>query len=103
MQVAALGGFILFVGFLAFNGGSQLSISKKGDGVIVAMAVMNTVIGGSAGALTAMCVHKSVDAVRQQSHYWSLLVTINGGLAGKSFCIPGVTKSRLFELLHAVL
>ena len=78
-----MGGFILFVGFLAFNGGSQLSITQEGDGLAVAIAIMNTVLGGSGGAITSMILYKMTDAIRGQSHYWSLIVTINGGLAGK--------------------
>ena len=46
LKKAALGGFILFFGFLAFNGGSQASISKPGDADIVSLAIVNTVIGG---------------------------------------------------------
>jgi len=75
---AALGGFILFFGFLAFNGGSQGSISSPGDADIVALAIVNTVIGGSAGALTAMIIKRLGFAEK----HWSLLFTINGGLAG---------------------
>ena len=78
-----MGGFILFVGFLAFNGGSQLSITQPGDGLAVSIAIMNTVLGGSAGAITSMTLYKMTDVIRGQSHYWSLIVTINGGLAGK--------------------
>uniref|UniRef100_H2YUH8 Ammonium transporter n=1 Tax=Ciona savignyi TaxID=51511 RepID=H2YUH8_CIOSA len=82
VTVAALGGFILFVGFMAFNGGSQLSISNPGDGNVVALSVMNTVLGGASGAIVAMLVYKTTDAIRGEDHYWSLLITINGGLAG---------------------
>lgn len=46
LKTAALGGFILFFGFLAFNGGSLGSISNPGDGDIVALVITNTVIGG---------------------------------------------------------
>lgn len=46
LKKAALGGFILFFGFLAFNGGSQAAISNPGDADIVALAIVNTVIGG---------------------------------------------------------
>ncbi|XP_078492621.1 ammonium transporter 2 [Ciona intestinalis] len=82
VTVAALGGFILFVGFMAFNGGSQLTISKPGDGAIVALSIMNTVLGGASGAIVAMLVYKTTDAIRGEDHYWSLLITINGGLTG---------------------
>ena len=81
-QVASLGGFILFVGFLAFNGGSQLSISNPGDGLALSIAVMSTVLGGSTSAMITMLLYKVTDAIRGQDHYWSLIVTINGGLAG---------------------
>ena len=82
MQVASLGGFILYVGFLAFNGGSQLSISNPGDGLAVSIAVMNTVIGGATSAIVTMIIYKATEAIRGQDHYWSLIMTINGGLAG---------------------
>jgi len=81
--VAALGGFIIFVGFLAFNGGTHIFHPVSGGREVVSMVVMNTLISCSSSALTAMYVHKSINVVRHQSHYWSLLVTINGGLAGK--------------------
>ena len=80
-----MGGYILFVGFMGFNGGSELSISEPGDGAVVALAIMNSVIGGASAAITAMLVFKFVDYVRGESHYWSLLWAINGGLAGKVF------------------
>ncbi|CAK8687801.1 unnamed protein product [Clavelina lepadiformis] len=82
VTVAALGAFILFVGFLAFNGGSQLSISGEGDGATVALAIMNTVLGGSASAITTMLLYKVTDVIRGNDHYWSLIVTMNGALAG---------------------
>lgn len=77
-QLVALGGFILFFGFLSFNGGSQASISEAGDGVVVANAIVNTVICGSAAALMSLVLEKLVYRTKK----WSLLVTINGGLTG---------------------
>ena len=81
-QIASLGAFILFVGFLAFNGGSQLSISQPGDGLAVSIAVMNTVLGGATCALVTMLLYKVTDVIRGNDHYWSLIMTMNGGLAG---------------------
>lgn len=46
IQKTALGGFILFFGFLAFNGGSQAAIANEGDANAVALAIVNTVLGG---------------------------------------------------------
>jgi Amt family ammonium transporter len=45
--LVSLGGFILFFGFLAFNGGSQGSISSDGDAAVVALAIVNTILSGT--------------------------------------------------------
>ncbi|KAJ8023497.1 Ammonium transporter 1 member 2 [Holothuria leucospilota] len=78
VPLVALGGFILFFGFFSFNGGSRASISEPGDGVVVANAIVNTIICGSAAALVALVLEKLVYGTKK----WSLLVTINGGLTG---------------------
>ncbi|GFS15567.1 ammonium transporter [Elysia marginata] len=57
---AALGGFILLFGFMAFNGGSQLTISNSGDGAIISLAIVNTVISGSMAAFTSLIIHRYV-------------------------------------------
>ena len=44
--MVSLGGFILFFGFLAFNGGAQVSISADGDATVVALAIVNTILSG---------------------------------------------------------
>ncbi|XP_038072393.1 putative ammonium transporter 1 [Patiria miniata] len=74
---AALGGFILFFGFFAFNGGSQASISQPGDGEVVAISIVNTIISGGHAALVAMVIKKL-----GFNGQWSLLITINGALTG---------------------
>ena len=83
VPIAALGGFILFLGFLAFNGGSQLAIvSDAGDAAAVALVFMNTMLGGAGGALAAMFANW-INAIRMKEEAkWSLLTCINGGLAG---------------------
>ncbi|XP_071831220.1 putative ammonium transporter 1 isoform X2 [Apostichopus japonicus] len=78
VPLVALGGFILFFGFFAFNGGSQAAISNENDGVVVAIAIVNTIICGAAAALIALVVGKFVYGTKK----WSLLTTINGGLTG---------------------
>lgn len=77
-QIAALGGFILFFGFLAFNGGSQLTISNSGDGEALSRAVVNTVISGSFAAFMSLILNR----LRVFGNTWSLSVTINGALTG---------------------
>ena len=39
LPLVSLGGFILIMGFMAFNGGSQASISQPGDGEAIGRAV----------------------------------------------------------------
>eukprot|EP00121_Abeoforma_whisleri_P011175 Awhi_evm1s10313 len=73
----ALGGMILWAGFFAFNGGSQLSITEPGDGDAVALAFANTALSGAASSIVALVIKFFMDG-----HYFSLLTAINGLLAG---------------------
>uniref|UniRef100_A0A0B7ATC0 Ammonium transporter n=1 Tax=Arion vulgaris TaxID=1028688 RepID=A0A0B7ATC0_9EUPU len=73
---AALGAFLLIVGFLAFNGGSQLSMTKKGDNIIIALAITNTIISGSMSAFSALVIRRLV------GRNWSVLYTVNGCVSG---------------------
>lgn len=76
VPLASLGGFILFFGFFAFNGGSQLAISNTGDGNAVSLAMVNTILSGSVAAFSTLLLG------RIRGPHWSLLQTINGALAG---------------------
>ena len=62
--MVSLGGFILFFGFLAFNGGSQASISADGDAAIVALAIVNTILSGT--YITCSLVEHPVSAFATQ-------------------------------------
>ena len=77
VPLAGLGGFILIFGFLAFNGGSQTAISSAGDGDVVGLAIVNTILGAATGGMTVLFVNKF--ALQQP---WSFLMTLNGALAG---------------------
>lgn len=79
MKLAALGGFILIFGFLAFNGSSQGSISNPGDGAAVATAIKNTVMSATSGAFTTMFMNKLPWFGDRK---WSFATTLNGALAG---------------------
>ena len=76
VPLICLGFFILNFGFLAFNGGSQGSISNKGDGPAFARAVVNTQLGCSAGGMTMLFLWKLFTGK------FSLVKSINGALAG---------------------
>jgi len=79
VPLAGLGGFILIFGFLAFNGGSQLTITGPGDGGVVALAIVNTILGASTGGLSVLFFCKFILAGEKK---WSFLMTLNGALAG---------------------
>ena len=82
LQLAALGGFILFLGFFAFNSSSQGHISQPGDGEAVATACINTIISGTFAAFTCLFANRVYSYWDSGEHYWSLLTTINGALTG---------------------
>ncbi|CAG5135012.1 unnamed protein product [Candidula unifasciata] len=73
---AALGALLLIPGFLAFNGGSQLTMTNPGDNVIIALAITNTIIAGSMSAFSALLVRRLV------GRNWSVLYTVNGMVSG---------------------
>jgi ammonium transporter, Amt family len=67
-----MGGFILFFAFLAFNGGSVLHITHPCDGETMARAMVNTIVMGSAGSISALFFGRT----------FSCEAAINGALAG---------------------
>ncbi|CAI2356900.1 unnamed protein product [Caenorhabditis sp. 36 PRJEB53466] len=83
---AALGGFILMFGFLAFNGGSMADIVKPGEGHIVALAMVNTILSGAFAALSYLIAHFLYHGK------WTLLLTINACLAGMVSSCAGCNK-----------
>ncbi|KAK3756579.1 hypothetical protein RRG08_045094 [Elysia crispata] len=87
---AALGGFILLFGFLAFNGGSQGSISGPEDGAVVSLSIVNTIISGSTGAFVTLIIHR----VGILGDTWSLLYTLNGALGGMVSICAGCNMIR---------
>ncbi len=56
MSLAALGTFILWLGWFGFNPGSQLAIASQGNADAVALVAVNTNLAAAAGGFTAMLV-----------------------------------------------
>lgn len=54
MPMVGLGTLILWLGWLGFNGGSQLQISTVSDANTVALVFVNTTLAAAAGGLLAM-------------------------------------------------
>ncbi|XP_055998053.1 putative ammonium transporter 1 [Ostrea edulis] len=94
VPLAALGGFILIFGFLAFNGSSQGAISNPGDGVAVAMAIKNTVMSGTSGAFTTMFLNKLPCFGDRK---WSFATTLNGALAGMVSICAGCNQMETYS------
>ncbi|WP_204369067.1 ammonium transporter [Methylocucumis oryzae] len=82
LPYVALGGFILWIGWFGFNGGSISSFEKDNVGLVL----LNTHLGGCAGGVSALCYM-----------YWRkepvlMSATVNGSLAG----LVSVTASAAY-------
>ena len=98
LQLAALGGFILIFGFVAFNGGALGTISNPGDGAKIGLILTNTVVAGSFGAISCMAIEKLF-----RTRYWSLLMSINGALTGMvSYCSSSCVADRSLYICLSV-
>lgn len=78
IPLVATGFFILVFGFLAFNGGSQASMNRPGDGETVAMVFYATLIACCSGGAVVLI------AFRLKTGYWKFGPTVNGALTGIS-------------------
>jgi len=76
MPLAALGTFILWLGWFGFNGGSQLVISNFADANAVAQIFVNTNAAAAGGVLAALVA--SMIVFRKAD----LTMILNGALAG---------------------
>jgi len=76
MPLVMLGGFILWLGWFGFNGGSQLALGSVADASAVSRIFINTNMAAAAGVVVAMVltqiIYKKVDVT----------MAINGALAG---------------------
>lgn len=71
ISVASLGVLLLWVGWIGFNGGSTLALNRQ-----VPFVLLNTIIAGSAGLVTAMGISYLI------YNRISVALTFNGSLAG---------------------
>ena len=76
LPLATLGTFILWLGWLGFNGGSQLALGSAADAIAVSNIYVNTTMASAGGVVTAVALtqlfHKKID----------LAMVLNGGLGG---------------------
>ncbi|MGE8499984.1 MAG: ammonium transporter [Pseudomonas sp.] len=76
LPLAALGMFILWMGWFGFNGGSQLKMSTIEDANAVAQVFVNTNMAAAGGLLAALIVARLLFGKAD------LTMAINGALAG---------------------
>lgn len=76
LPLATLGTFILWLGWLGFNAGSQLSLGSAADAITVANIYVNTTIASAGGVVAAIVL----------TQFWrdkvDLVMALNGALAG---------------------
>ncbi len=74
--VFTLGVFILWLGWFAFNGGSQLALGTAADAVAMSNVLVNTNLSASAGVLAALAVSRPLLG------RMDLFAGMNGAIAG---------------------
>lgn len=102
MPLAALGMFVLWVGWFGFNGGSELKVSDIGEANAVADIFVNTNAAAAAGLIAALI------AARLMFGKADLTMAINGALAGlvaitAEPLTPGPMLSSLIGAIGGVL
>ena len=102
LPLAALGMFVLWVGWFGFNGGSELKVSDIGEANAVADIFVNTNAAAAAGLIAAMVV------ARLMFGKADLTMAINGALAGlvaitAEPLTPGPMLSTLIGAIGGVL
>ncbi|WP_404400986.1 ammonium transporter [Pelagibacterium halotolerans] len=102
MPLAALGTFILWMGWFGFNGASQLAMGSVGDVADVGRIMVNTNTAAAGGALAALIltaiIYKKVD----------LTFVLNGALAGlvsitAEPLTPGIGTATLIGAVGGVI
>ena len=74
--IVTLGVFILWFGWLGFNGGSQLALGSALDAVAMSQVIVNTNLAAAAGVITAILVSRPILG------RMDLFAGLNGAIAG---------------------
>ena len=90
MPLACLGTFILWFGWVGFNGGSQLALGSAADASAMSIVVVNTNIAACGGVVAAIILsqlmYKKID----------LSIALNGAIAGLVAITAGPDLSNHF-------
>uniref|UniRef100_A0A146MH48 Ammonium transporter n=1 Tax=Lygus hesperus TaxID=30085 RepID=A0A146MH48_LYGHE len=114
LPITGIGALLLFTGFLAFNGGAIFHITGKGDDILVARSMINTIIAGCGGSLLTLVMAK-LHLLESESP-WPFTLILNGTLAGMaSSCaaphkyaawamfIIGMISALCYQYLHRLI
>ena len=74
--VVTLGVFILWLGWLGFNGGSQLALGSAADAVAMGNVLVNTNLAAAAGVMAALAVSRPIFG------RMDLIAGLNGAIGG---------------------
>ena len=76
VPAVTLGVFIIWLGFLGFNGGSQLALGGAIDAVAMSNVIANTALGAAAGVITAVLLSRPLLG------RIDIIASLNGAIAG---------------------
>ena len=102
LPLATLGTFILWFGWLGFNGGSQLALGSAADAVAISNIYVNTTMASAGGVLAAVILTQIL------SKRVDLTLVLNGALGGLVSITaapdtPGVGEAILIGAIGATL
>ncbi|XP_057367451.2 putative ammonium transporter 1 [Daphnia carinata] len=79
---AALGAFIFLFGAIAFNAGSNLTISNAKDGPVISLVCLNTLICVAAATTTSLFYQRYCTASGRSLKNWNFINMLNGSFTG---------------------
>lgn len=95
LQIAAVGGFFLLIGFLGFICGSQYLFGFHYRGPSIEVFYTNPFVSSFIAAFTSLLIN------RYFGSKWSLFVAINGALTGMVSCaIAGQNWLKYYKSLN---
>ena len=120
--IVTLGVFILWMGWFAFNGGSQLALGSAADAVAMSVVLVNTSLAAAAGVVAALAVSKRIlgrmDLIAglngaiaglvsitagpdMTDHWWALIIGAVGGILCTA-AMKRLEKLRLDDVVGAI-
>jgi Amt family ammonium transporter len=82
-----LGAFIFLFGAIAFNAGSNLTISKSKDGAVISLVCLNTLICVASATVTSLLYQRYFTASGRTLKNWNIVNMLNGSFTGMASVI----------------